>query len=83
MRPRPQGGQQVGGGHERPHKHPCYYGIDTPTYNELIASKYSTKEIAKQIGADSLAYLSIDGLLKACKAKDEFCLACFNGDYVV
>jgi len=66
-----------------PIKHPCYYGIDTPTYNELIASKYSTKEIAKQIGADSLAYLSIDGLLKACKAKDEFCLACFNGDYVV
>jgi len=66
-----------------PIKHPCFYGIDTPTYEELIASKYSIEEIARYVGADSLAYLSIDGLLKACKAKDEFCLACFNGDYVV
>ena len=66
-----------------PIKHPCFYGIDTPTYEELIASKYSIEEIARYVGADSLAYLSIDGLLKACRAKDEFCLACFNGDYVV
>ncbi len=67
-----------------PIKHPCFYGIDTPTYEELIASKLKTQEIAKLIGADSLAYLSIDGLLKACNAnKDEFCLACFNGDYIV
>ena len=66
-----------------PIKHPCFYGIDTPTYEELIASKYSIEEIARRIGVDSLAYLSIDGLLRACKAKDEFCLACFNGDYVV
>ena len=67
-----------------PIKHPCFYGIDTPTYEELIASKLKTQEIAKLIGADSLAYLSINGLLKACNAnKDEFCLACFNGDYIV
>ena len=67
-----------------PIKHPCFYGIDTPTYEELIASKLKTQEIAKLIGADSLAYLSIEGLLKACNAnKDEFCLACFNGDYIV
>ncbi len=66
-----------------PIKHPCFYGIDTPTYEELIASKYSIDEIAKQIGADSLAYLSIKGLLEACNSRDEFCLACFNGDYIV
>jgi amidophosphoribosyltransferase len=63
---------------------PCYYGVDTPSKEELIASKLSTEEIAKYIEADSLAYLSIDGLVRAIKDKKEnFCFACFDGDYPI
>ncbi|MCZ7584008.1 MAG: amidophosphoribosyltransferase [Deltaproteobacteria bacterium] len=61
---------------------PCYYGIDTPTREELVASHQSVAETAKFIGADSLGYLSMEGL-RTClpRAADEFCYACFNGDY--
>ncbi|WP_457560724.1 amidophosphoribosyltransferase [Caminibacter sp.] len=63
---------------------PCYYGVDTPSKEELIASKLSTEEIAKYIEADSLAYLSIDGLVKAIKDKKEnYCFACFDGNYPI
>ena len=63
---------------------PCYYGVDTPTKEELIASKLSTQEIAKYIEADSLAYLSIDGLVKAVNDKKEnYCFACFDGNYPI
>ena len=63
---------------------PCYYGVDTPSKEELIASKLSTEEIAKYIEADSLAYLSIDGLVRAIKDKKEnYCFACFDGNYPV
>jgi len=63
---------------------PCYYGVDTPSKEELIASKLSTDEIAKYIEADSLAYLSIDGLVRAVKDKKEnYCFACFDGNYPV
>ena len=65
----------------------CYYGVDTPDTDELIASKMSVDEICKYIEADSLAYISIDGLVKAMKEKaenkDEYCLACFDGNYPI
>ena len=63
---------------------PCYYGVDTPSKEELIASKLSNEEIAKYIEADSLAYLSIDGLVRAIKDKKEnYCFACFDGNYPI
>jgi amidophosphoribosyltransferase len=63
---------------------PCYYGVDTPTKEELIASKMSVEEIAKYIEADSLAYLSIDGIVRAIKDKKEnYCFACFDGNYPI
>ena len=63
---------------------PCYYGMDTPSKDELIASKFSTQEIAKYIEANSLAYLSIEGLIRAIKDKKEnYCFACFDGNYPI
>ena len=63
---------------------PCYYGVDTPSKEELIASKLSIEEIAKYIEADSLAYLSIEGLVRAIKDKKEnYCFACFDGNYPI
>lgn len=61
---------------------PCYYGIDTPDKQDLIASKHSVPEIAKFIGVDSLAYLSIEGLYRAVESTPgKFCDACFSGNY--
>jgi amidophosphoribosyltransferase len=64
---------------------PCYYGIDTPTRGELIASAHTVEEIRERIGADSLAYLSNDGLLAAVgdATGDRHCTACFSGRYPV
>ncbi len=60
----------------------CYYGIDTPTKEELIAANHALKEINAFIGADSLAYLSLEGLRAVVRYDaDNFCYACFNGDY--
>ncbi|MGB9735136.1 MAG: amidophosphoribosyltransferase [bacterium] len=60
----------------------CYYGIDTPTRTELIASNHTVKEIERFIDADSLCYLSIEGLRAvAGQDADNFCYACFTGDY--
>lgn len=62
----------------------CFYGIDTPTTEELIASSHDVDEISRFIGADSLAYLSLDGLLDAVGSNGEdFCTACFSGVYPV
>ena len=61
---------------------PCFYGIDTPTQKELIASQNSIEEIREYIGADSLAYLSLDGLREAVgDAQGEFCTSCYTGEY--
>jgi len=61
---------------------PCYYGIDTPTKSELIASNHDTEAIRKHLGVDSLGYLSLDGMLRAAGGDPgEFCHACFSGDY--
>ena len=63
---------------------PCFYGIDTPTKKELIASSHTVEEIGKYIEADSLAYLSLQGLIKAVGGKgNEFCTACYTGQYPI
>ena len=65
-----------------PTKHPCFYGIDFPDPKHLIASNYSIDEIKDIIQADSLAYLSEQGLLDALGGtKRAFCMACFTGEY--
>ncbi|HWG51994.1 MAG TPA: amidophosphoribosyltransferase [Gemmatimonadaceae bacterium] len=61
---------------------PCYYGIDTPSREELIAANFSVDEIARHLGVDSLGYLSLDGMLAAAPGgPGGFCHACFSGDY--
>jgi amidophosphoribosyltransferase len=62
---------------------PCYYGVDTPSKNQLIAANKTVEEIREYIGADSLAYLSLDGLRKAAGDGEEhlFCTACYTGKY--
>ncbi|MGB7436049.1 MAG: amidophosphoribosyltransferase [Candidatus Acidiferrum sp.] len=61
---------------------PCYYGVDTPTKEELIASSNSPEEIRKYLGADSLGYLSLAGLRQAVNDnKGEFCTSCYTGVY--
>lgn len=61
---------------------PCYYGIDTPSREELIAANYTIPEIASHLGVDSLGYLSLDGMLDSVPlGPDGFCHACFSGDY--
>lgn len=65
-----------------PIRHPCYFGIDMATQWELIASRQTVEEIRRHIGADSLDYLSIEGLLRAVgQPRDSFCTACFTGEY--
>ncbi len=62
---------------------PCYYGVDTPQKTELIAANKSVEEIRQFIGADTLAYVSEQGLIKAAQSETEktFCSACFGGVY--
>ena len=61
---------------------PCYYGIDTPNREELIAANMTTEQIAAHIGVDSLGYLSLDGMLESVPDGPRgFCHACFSGDY--
>ena len=61
---------------------PCYYGIDTPTKSELIASSHSLEQIRKHLGVDTLGYLSLEGMLRAAGGDHgEFCHACFSGEY--
>jgi amidophosphoribosyltransferase len=61
---------------------PCYYGIDTPSREELIAANNTTEEIAAHLGVDSLGYLSLDGMLTSVPDGPQgFCHACFSGDY--
>jgi len=71
-----------------PTRWPCFYGIDTPTRRELIASSHAAEEIGRYITSDSLAYLSLEGLRRAVEAGPTestrgFCEACFTGDYPV
>lgn len=67
-----------------PHRFSCHYGIDFPNPKDLLANRMTRQEITKYLGADSLGYLDVDGMVRACglPAK-KFCLACFTGDYPV
>jgi amidophosphoribosyltransferase len=67
-----------------PTRWPCYYGIDTPSRHELIASNHTTDEIARYVTADTLGYLSLEGLGKALgdPERSTFCTACFSGKYL-
>ena len=70
-----------------PTTHSCFYGVDTPERDELIAAKHSTEKMCSFIGADSLSFISIDSLYRAvCSSardpiKPQFCDACFTGQY--
>jgi amidophosphoribosyltransferase len=64
-----------------PVRHPCFYGIDMPTREELIASRMSTEEIRRHLGVDSIGYLSLEGMLEAVGGESTFCSACFSGEY--
>ncbi len=67
-----------------PTKHSCFYGVDTPDANELMANKMSVDEMCQAIGADSLAFVSFDGLYRAVgKPSEMHCDACFSGNYPV
>lgn len=74
-----------------PVKYPCYMGINIPTREELIANKMDADALAKQLGADSLIYLSLEGLMTAVQSgipdraekKIGHCTACLNGQYPV
>ncbi|MEM7768892.1 MAG: amidophosphoribosyltransferase [Cyanobacteria bacterium P01_A01_bin.37] len=67
-----------------PVTHPCFYGIDTDTQDQLIAATESVSEIQEIIGVDSLAYLSWEGMLDATQeSRDRFCSACFTGNYPI
>ena len=72
-----------------PTTHPCFYGVDTPSQDQLIAAQMSITEIAQEINADSLAFISVDGMYRAIAGIDRdaddphFCDACFTGDYPI
>jgi amidophosphoribosyltransferase len=72
-----------------PTTHPCFYGIATPERDQLLAARFDTEGMAKYIGVDSLAFLSIDGLYRAMgrprrdRLAPRFCDACFTGDYPI
>jgi len=72
-----------------PTTHSCFYGIDTPKREELLASAMDVETMARHIGVDSLAFISIDGLYRAMgeEGRDpkapQFCDACFTGDYPI
>ena len=67
-----------------PIRHPCFYGIDFPTSTELVAHERSVEEVAAFLEVDTLAYLSLDGLL-ACMGKkpSDYCTACWTGEYKI
>jgi amidophosphoribosyltransferase len=66
-----------------PIKHPCFMGVDMGTYDDLIAHRRTVDEICGHVGADSLYYLSLDGMMRALDRKDGYCQACFTGNYPV
>ncbi len=67
-----------------PITYPCFYGIDTAERGQLIAAYKSIEEVEEYIGSDTLKYLSVEGLLRACRGGSEgFCTACFTGDYCI
>ena len=67
-----------------PIRHQCFFGVDMARRDELIASRLDVEEIRRHIGADSLGYLSLEGMVRATGGTpDEYCVACFTGDYLL
>lgn len=66
-----------------PIAHPCFMGVDMGRHEDLIAHNRTVEEIREHVGADSLYYLSVDGMMKAVQRKDGFCQACFTGQYPI
>ena len=67
-----------------PHRHACHYGIDFPDPANLLANQCSIDQIREYLGADSIGYLDVDGMVRATEQPvNNFCLACFNGEYPV
>ncbi len=64
-----------------PIRHPCYFGIDFPSVDELVAGRMSLREIREFVEADSLEYLSLEGLLAAVQTPADYCTGCFTGKY--
>ena len=65
-----------------PHKHACYYGIDFPDPEKLLANQMTREQICEYLGADSLGYLEVDSMVRATGLpKENFCMACFDGNY--
>jgi amidophosphoribosyltransferase len=65
-----------------PIKHPCYLGVDMATYDELIAANNTVEQIREKTGADSLGYLSLEGLIASTgRKREEMCLGCLTGVY--
>jgi amidophosphoribosyltransferase len=72
-----------------PTTHSCFYGVDTPQREELLAARHDVEAMMKLIGVDSLAYVSLDGLYRAMgetnreTSQPQYCDACFSGDYPI
>ena len=64
-----------------PIRHPCFYGIDFPTHKELIAQTHAIEEIRKFVKVETLGYLSLEGMLSCVSAPQEYCTACYSGEY--
>ena len=63
---------------------PCFYGVDTPRRSELIGATHSLEEIRRYIGADSIGYLGLEGLLSSVgESRGSYCTSCYTGDYPV
>ncbi len=67
-----------------PHRYACHYGIDFPDPEKLIANQFTQEEMCAYLGADSIGYLDVAGMVKATRLpKESFCLACFTGEYPI
>jgi len=64
-----------------PITHPCFYGVDISTYEELLSASKSVEQVRQFLGADSLAFISQEGLFRAAKNRSDMCMACFSGKY--
>ena len=67
-----------------PIEHQCFFGVDMARREDLIAAQLDTEGVRRHVGADSLGYLSLEGMIRATGGTaGEFCTACFTGDYLV
>jgi amidophosphoribosyltransferase len=66
-----------------PVRFPCYFGIDTPHRKGLISNANNAQELCKSLGADSLAFISVEGLLESLDGEGGYCLGCFTGEYPI